>query len=310
MNRRHSILVLVFLQACFYLQAQQDPQYSQYMFNQLVINPAYAGTRDAISTTMVMRYQWVGVSGAPNTQTFSIHSPIKKKKIGIGFHVVADQIGPVKNTGAFGSYSYKMTLPKGKLSLGLRFGVYQYVYDWSSITHYDQIDPVYQQLQLHSTYYVPSADFGAYYYTSDYYAGFSVTQLFNGRISSVVDPSGDYSSFVPHYFFTMGKAFELNESIIINPSFLLKTAYDSPLSADINCNLLLEHKVWAGLSFRTDFGLVFLTQLNVSDKFHVGCSYDWGFNELTKLSGGSYEFSAGYNFNTLQKSNVFSPRYF
>jgi len=300
---------LFFLLSCS-IQAQQDPQYSQYMFNQLVINPAYAGTRDALSTTMVMRYQWVGVSGAPNTQTFSIHSPIKKKKIGIGFHVVADQIGPVKNTGVFGSYSYKLYLPKGKLALGLRFGVYQYVYDWNAITHYDQNDAVYQQLQPHSTFYVPSADFGAYYYTRDYYVGFSVTQLFNGRINSLVEPSGDYSSFVPHYFLTMGKAFDVSQSVIVNPSFMVKTADNSPFSADINCNVLLDHKVWAGLSFRTDFGLVFLTQVNISEKFHVGCSYDWGFNELTKLSGGSYEISVGYNFNSLLKSNVFSPRYF
>lgn len=288
--------------------AQQDPQYSQYMFNQLVINPAFAGSKDAISTTLVVRTQWVGIAGAPNTQTFSIHTPLSKKKIGIGFHVVADQIGPVKSTGAFGSYAYKIQLPKGKLALGLRLGVYQYVYDWGAITHYDPIDNVY--LHNNSTYYVPSADFGLYYSNSDMYIGLSVTQLFNGRISSITEPNGDYSSFVPHEFLTFGKAFDVSSSILLNPSFVIKTALNSPYSADLNMNVLIDRRVWAGLSYRTDFGLVLLTAVNITAECRVGYSFDWGFSQLTTFTGGSHEVSLAYNFGTLHRSNVFSPRYF
>lgn len=289
------------------VQAQQDPQYSQYMFNPLVINPAYAGCKDALNATLLLRNQWVGVDGAPKTQTFSIHTPLSKKKIGIGLHVLADQIGPRKNTGVFGSYSYKINLPKGKLSMGLRFGVFQYVYNWNSIEHFDQTDNVY--FQNKTTYIVPSADFGTYYYNNDMYIGASVTHLFNGRITSVA-VNGDNASFVPHVFVTAGKAFDITSSVLISPSLVVRTAQHAPVNFDINCNVLLQQKFWMGISYRSSHGIVIISQIVVTDRLRVGYSYDWGFSELDKLSTGTHEIMLGYDFSLLRKSRIVSPRYF
>jgi type IX secretion system PorP/SprF family membrane protein len=306
--RMKFFFILNFLFLIFhYVSAQQDPQYSQYMFNQLVINPAYAGCKDAINATLMLRNQWVGVDGAPKTQTFSVHTPLSKKKIGIGLHVMSDQIGPRKNTGVFGSYSYKINLPKGKLSMGLRFGVFQYVYNWGSIDHLDQADNVYTQNR--SNYIVPSADFGLYYYNNDMYAGASVTHLFNGRITSVA-VNGDNAAFVPHVFVTAGKAFDVSSSILINPSVVIRTAQYAPVNFDINFNALFQQRVWGGISYRSSHGVVLLTQIIVTDRFRVGYSFDWGFNELDKLSTGTHEIMLGYDFALLRKSRMVSPRYF
>lgn len=290
------------------VSAQQDPQYSQYMFNQLVINPAYAGSKSAVSTSLLLRNQWVGIDGAPKTQTLSVHAPLSRKKIGLGLHVMGDQIGPVKTTGVFGSYSYKLTLPQGKLALGLRFGVYQYIYNWNQIDHYDQADNVY--IQNRTNYIIPTADFGMYYYNNDMFTGLSVTHLFNGRLTSVAALNGDNASYVPHVFLTGGKAFDVSGSVILNPSLVIKTAKNSPFSFDVNLNALFEQRLWVGASFRSSYGIVLLTQIIITDKLRVGYSFDWGMNELTKLSTGSHEIMLGYDFNAFGRSRVMSPRYF
>ncbi len=288
--------------------AQQDPQYSQYMFNQLVINPAYAGSKNAVSSSLFLRNQWMGVEGTPKTQTLSVHAPLSRKKIGVGLHVMTDQIGPVKTTGVFGSYAYKITLPKGKLSMGLRAGLFQYVYNWNEIEHYDQADIVY--LQNRTSYLVPTADFGLYYYNNDMYTGLSVTHLFNGRLTSVSVSSSDKASYVPHVFLTAGKAFDVSETIIINPSLAVKTAKHSPVSVDINLNALFVNRLWIGASYRSSYGMVFLTQINVTDKLHIGYSFDWGFNQFTSLTRGSHEIMLGYDFVVFGRSKMMSPRYF
>lgn len=287
--------------------AQQDPQYSQYMFNQLVINPAYAGCKDAVNTTLILRNQWVGIDGAPQTQTLSAHAPIGKKKIGLGLHIISDQIGPRKNTGVFGSYAYKITLPKGKLSMGLRMGLYQYVYNWSVIDHLDQADLVYSQNR--NSYLVPTADAGLYYYNNDMYTGLSVTHLLNGRIIST-NISNDNASFAPHAFFTAGKAFDISSSILLNPSVVLRTTKNAPINVDINLNVLFQQRIWGGFSYRTSHGLIFIVQIIATDKLKVGYSYDWGFSKLDRLTSGAHEIMLSYDFAQLRRSSVLSPRYF
>ena len=138
MKKYFTITICLF--AITFCKGQQDPQYSQYMFNQMAINPGYAGSKEALSTTLLFRSQWTGIDGAPTTQTFSIHSPLRKKKVGLGLTIVTDQIGPKKSSGVLGAYSYRIPLGKGKLSFGLRLGVYNYIYDWSKIDYKDQAD--------------------------------------------------------------------------------------------------------------------------------------------------------------------------
>ena len=180
--------------------AQQDPQYSQYMFNQMAINPAYAGSKEALSATAFIRSQWTGIEGAPKTETFSIHGPLKKKKVGLGFSAIADQIGPKKSFGVLGSYAYRIQIKNGFLSMGLRAGVYQYTYNWADIKYKDQAD-IYNTNNSTSKI-VPTADFGLYYYTNTMYIGYSITHLYNGRLTSTSNLNGDnaiYRSSAPDW---------------------------------------------------------------------------------------------------------------
>ncbi len=317
MKKNIFISLLIFIQPFIRhggdtLMAQQDPQYSQYMFNQLAINPAYAGTKDALSTSMFLRTQWTGIGikdGAPTTETFTIHSPLRKRKIGVGFTVISDQIGPKKSIGALASYAYKIPIRKGKLSFGLRMGVYQYTYNWYLIDYKDKLDPL-TTAQTQTKTILPSADAGIYYYTSTMYAGFSATQLFKGHLSKDVPLYYGYNTELErHLFFTVGKAWALSDKLVFNPSCMIKSVANAPGAVDVNFSFLLDQRVWAGFSARIGYGMVFYTQFNITEKFRLGYSYDWGFNKIGTYGGGSHEIMLGYDFN-LRKSKMFSPRYF
>jgi type IX secretion system PorP/SprF family membrane protein len=292
--------------ACTSVFAQQDPQYSQYMFNQLALNPAYAGSKEALNTAVFLRSQWTGIDGAPRTETFTIHGPLKKKKVGLGLTVIADQIGPKNSIGALASYSYRIPLGSGKLALGLRAGVYNYTYNWSMISHKDQNDIVYQNNA--ASVIVPTADAGIYYYTNTLYAGFSATHLYNGRLTSVSALNGDESVLSPHYFFTFGKAWSLSDKVIFSPSVLVKAAKNAPGSADINLSFLLNQRIWLGVSARSGYGVVAYTQINITEKFRLGYASDFGMNKIGRAGGATHELMLGYDFN-IYKSKMTSPRY-
>ena len=286
--------------------AQQDPQYSQYMFNQMAINPAYAGSKEALSSTAFIRSQWTGIEGAPKTETFSIHGPLKKKKVGIGFSVIADQIGPKKSVGALGSYAYRIPIKNGKLSFGLRVGVFNYTYNWDDIVYKDQGDVYNTHGQ--TSQIVPTADAGLYYYTNTMYLGVSATHLYSGRLTSISTLNGDNGKLAPHLFFTFGKAWSLSDNLIFNPSVMLKTAKGSPTTGDLKLSFLLKQRIWVGLSIRSTYGFVAYTQFNITDKFKLGYSFDYGVNKIGKVGGGSHEIMLGYDFN-ISRSKITSPRY-
>lgn len=286
--------------------AQQDPQYSQYMFNQMAINPAYAGSKEALSTAILLRSQWTGIDGAPKTETFTIHGPLKKKKVGLGFTVIGDQIGPKKSIGALGSYAYRIPIKNGKLAFGLRAGIYNYTYNWADITYKDAND-VYNTGNSTSII-VPTADAGVYYYTNTMYIGLSATHLYNGRLTSVSNQNGDNAQLSPHFFFTFGKAWALSDKLIFSPSLVVKGAKNTPSTADINLCFLIKERIWAGISIRGSYGFVALTQIQVTDKLRLGYAYDFGINKIGRAGGGSHEIMIGYDFNIF-KSKMMSPRY-
>lgn len=290
------------------LLAQQDPQYSQYMFNQLAINPAYAGSKEAISTSIYYRNQWTGISGTPKTETFSIHSPMRKKKVAVGFNIIADQIGPKSSIGVLGSYAYRIKIRNGKLSLGLRAGIYQYDYNWQGITHKDAADPIYlggNQVIV----YVPTADAGAYYYTNTMFAGFSAAHLDNGKLTS---PNSrlDEAQLKTHFFLTGGKAFDISDKLIFSPSVMVKRVAGAPISADLNFSFLLQNRLWLGMSLRSRYGVVAYAQVNITDKFKIGYAFDFGINKAGRNLGTSHEIMISYDFRVSSKTPFFSPRYF
>ena len=288
------------------LFAQQDPQYSQYMFNQLAINPAYAGSKEAISAAMFLRTQWTGITGAPRTESFTIHGPTAKKKVGLGLAVIADQIGPTKSIGIMGSYAYRIKIRNGKLSFGLRAGIYDYTYNWDAITYKDAADPYNTHTQTSQA--VPTADAGIYYYTRTEYIGFSATHLYNGRLTSVSSENGDDASLSMHYFFTAGKAWAINDNLVFNPSVCVKGAKGAPFTADFNCSFMIDKKIWVGVSGRTNKDIVAYAQVNITEKFKLGYAFDWGFSQIAQLGYGTHEIMLSYDFNVF-KSKMLSPRH-
>ncbi len=286
--------------------AQQDPQYSQYMFNQMVLNPAYAGSKDAINTAIFLRNQWTGIDGAPSTETMSIHAPTRKRKVGLGFAIVADQIGPKTSIGALGSYAYRVKIREGKLAFGIRAGVYQYVYNWNEINYKDQGD-VYNT-QNRTSIIVPTADAGLYYHTRTFYAGIAATHLYNGRLTTVSNLNGDDAVLSPHLIFMAGKGWEINDKFTFNPSLVVKAVKGAPINADVNFSFLLQKKLWVGFSVRTEKSLVAYTQFYVTEKFKVGYSFDFGLSKIARLGRGTHEVMLGYDFN-IKKSKMLSPRH-
>lgn len=300
--------VLVFFKFSV-LNAQQDPQYSQYMFNQFAINPAFAGSREAISTTLFYRHQWVGIKdGAPKTQTITIHAPMRNKKMAVGLAIVADQIGPKSSTGILGTYAYRIRLGEGKLAMGLRLGAHQYTFNWNKIRYKDHSDP-YDNL-ARTTKVVLTADAGAYYYTNSAYAGFSVTHLNQGLVNDVDDLDGKNSQLRSHFFFTGGKAWQISEKLIFSPSAMVKYVAKTPVTADINFSFLIQNRFWVGVSVRSGYGASLYAQYYITDKFKFGYAYDLGIkNKLGTAAGGSHEIMLSYDLK-ISKGPFVSPRYF
>ncbi len=297
---RFAALICFFLFATT-LHAQQDPIYSQYMFNTLAINPAYAGSRGALNATALYRTQWLmGVEGAPVSQTVAIHAPLKNEKVGLGLNIANDKIGVQSNLNIQLCYAYIISIgSNGKLSLGLQAGAINYKSDYSKITFTNSeiVTP-----NTTSNIY-PSFGAGVYYRSDRFYFGLS-----SPRISAFQKSNLQEVQLQPHYFANAGVNINLGESLIFRPSTLIKLANGAPLQADLNANFLYNSVIGLGASYRTSESLVALIQLHLG-KIKIGYAYDYGIGALSKLSSGSHEIALTFE-TVLTKDKVVSPRFF
>jgi type IX secretion system PorP/SprF family membrane protein len=292
------------LALCGKVSAQQDPQYSAYMFNHLAVNPAYAGSRDVLSTSLLIRNQWTGIDGAPQTSSINVHGPLKKKKVGLALQIISDQLGPKKTSGLLGTYAYRLPVGKGKLAMGLRMGFLTYGYDWNAVTYKDQAD----QRTGYETVSLPTADAGLYYHTESFYAGVSASQIMHGKITGEDSVKGYSYEMKSHLFATAGKAFQLSDNFIFNPSIMVKAVKGAPVAVDLNVNGLIDNLVWIGVSLRKGYGFALLTQYNITSKFKIGYAFDMGMNKIGIQGRGSHELMLQYDFN-VYRSRTLSPRY-
>lgn len=292
--------------------AQQEPNYTQYMFNPLNYNPAYAGNKAVLSTALVYRNQWVGIDGAPKTLTFSAHSPLKNKNMGVGFELTSDKVGPVNNLWIQASYAYRIRISrisKGKLGFGLKAGLFRSSYDWNKIVYKDANDGL-TGLNT-STKSVPVFDFGIYYSkTNESFAGVTIKNLNNPNVELGTDiaVSNKQNS---QLILTYGKIIEFNERVVFRPSFLMQSTFLSssvPL-VDINLSLLFDGVFWAGISYRTSQTLAAIVEYEISEQFKIGYSYDYYLSDISKYSSGAHEIFLGFNYNVF-KSRMRSPRYY
>jgi type IX secretion system PorP/SprF family membrane protein len=286
-----------------YVNAQQQVMFTQYMFNGLAINPAYAGSHQTVSMTALMRQQWTGLDGAPSTQTFSVHSPMRKERFSLGLLFLHDKIGVTNQNGIYGSYAYRIPISnKGKLAFGLQAGAtfYNALFSKVSIT-----DPTFKNdVRLAK----PNVGFGVYYNTDRFYVGFSMPQLIQTTFDKN-NPDSD-SKLVRHYFASAGYVFDLGPGLKLKPNVLLKAVSGAPVELDLNMNSLFRDVLWVGLSWRTFDSFDAILQFQINDQFQVGYSYDFATTtELRRVNGGSHELMLNYRF-TFNKSRLITPRYF
>jgi type IX secretion system PorP/SprF family membrane protein len=289
-------------------KAQQDVMVSQYMFNGLLLNPAYAGSHKYFSTSLLHRSQWVGLEGAPRTNIFAIDGPLNNEKMGVGLIVSNDHIGITDQTDIYGNYSYHLPLGNGKLAFGIKAGASRYTYKFDQLVYWDNNDEVF--VGNRSSTWLPKFGAGVYYYSEKWYAGISVPSLV------AYDPEHNFgndvnqSGFVKrHYYAVSGYVFDLGCSFKLKPSILLKYVPTAPLEADLNMNLLYRDALWLGVSYRTGDAITAMIEYQITSRFRAGYAYDYTTSKVKNYSSGTHEIMLGYDFGK-DLMKVKTPRYF
>ncbi len=290
------------------LLAQQDPQFSQYMFNLLAQNPAYAGSSDRISLKALSRHQWVGFDGAPTTQTLTIHSPVWHESFALGGTIMRDAHGPITQYTFMVDAAYRIFLGESKLAFGLKGGMNLFQGKFAELNPQTAGDQVFQQ-NVNSKI-DPQFGFGMMWYSDRHYLGISTpkllrTEFFQTDSLAFVSSPGQRA----HYFLTGGYVFDLGLYHKFKPTFLLKAVQGAPLSFDISANVLFYEKFWLGAMYRHQDAVGLMAQYHITDDFTAGYAYDLTLSPLRNYNGGSHEIMLGYEFGKKLKG-IRSPRYF
>lgn len=299
-------IILVFLLNAG-LKGQQSPITSQYLTNGLIINPAYTGTRGALSANISYRKQWARIQGAPQFQNISLHSPINsKEKVSLGLLAEHNTFGVTRETGIYGFYAYNITVGRGKLSMGLKGGVDLSNTNYNNLDLIDPNDPLFMGS---SSYTLPNIGAGLYYYTDKFFAGLSVPSILSYRRDETdqfrVHP--DYN-FLKSYL-SAGTLITFSEGFKVKPSLLLRYSPAEPLEIDLNTNLIIADILWVGGSYRVaEKAAVGLIDLQVTPQLKLGYSFDYQTGHLNNYTSGTHEISLRYEFEFSVSAE--SPRYF
>lgn len=275
------------------LLAQHSIVHSQYLFNGLLINPAYAGSHVQLSASLTYRNQWVNFPGAPQTTTLGVHNSFLKGKIGAGLLVTGDRIGSYSNMGVFGSYAYVLKTPTGgKLSMGVQAGFNNFKADFGELDLKAGADPIFNAFMNE---FKPNFGGGVFYYDKKIFAGFSVPtiltheELFSGSLDQLK---------IPRYYYLLGgmkmPLDPRTKRVIFQPSILIRAQDGTPLSADLNLNVIFDDLISIGTSYRSGDGTILLINYKLSEKIYVGYSYDWTVSDIRAYSRGSHEIMLNF----------------
>jgi len=299
-------LLLIFLMVLIIEDtiAQQDPQYTQYMYNMNVLNPAYAGSKESLSITALYRNQWSGIDGNPTTFTFSAHMPVGEK-VGLGLSAIKDELGPVSETNVYADFSYTLELGgTSNLAFGIKAGATFHDVGLAGLELQDPNDPFFAE-NINNTY--PNIGAGAFFYTDKFYVGFSVPNF----LSSVHLDENDLKigSETQHFFGTAGYVFDVTENFKLKPNVMVKSAFEAPLSFDANLNTLFFEKFEIGVSYRLDDSFSGLVGFQATDFLRIGYAYDHVTSDLNVVAPASHEVIITFDvfFN---KRVMVSPRFF
>jgi len=307
MNTFQKLLILSLATVTLSANAQQTTLFTQYMFNGLVINPAYTGTHGNMTASASYRSQWTRLKGAPQTQIATLHSPIKFSRSAAGVMLMHDQAGVTHQYSIYGTYAYHIPVSaNGKLSVGGQAGINYYQAnraDAHIVTNGNQPDPTYQ---TNDSRFQPNLGIGAYYYTKRTYVGLSLPTIINNKWNS-----GDVNVARQKrtYLLSAGHVMDLGANVKLKPNVLLRWEEGGPFQYDVNANVLFAEVLWLGVSYRMKDSVDGLIEFVINNQFNVGYSYGYPITPLTNVQSGTHEFVLNYRIKR-NKNVVFSPRYF
>jgi hypothetical protein len=309
MNKNLKIAVIIAMSfLSITLSAQQEVQNSFYMFNSSILNPAYAGSRDALSFVVDARSQWTGWKGAPKTNSFIMHTPLMNESIGVGLNVVNDLIGPTNKTALFGDFAYRLRLNKNndRLCFGLRAGADLIRNNLSSLSVNDVADPlVINNTNFNTNTFNTGA--GVYYYGQRFFLGLTAPKIIPNKLSKDVNFAD--SKQVLHYYLIAGYVFKLNSLWDLKPGCAVKYTQNAPISIDGNLSVLFNEKIWFGVMYRHGSAAGANIVYNFTKQLRVGYAYDYSINNMGRYSPSSHEVILGFDFLSNQRA-LKSPRYF
>jgi type IX secretion system PorP/SprF family membrane protein len=311
MKKITAIIVLILVLS--EMKAQQDPQFTHYMYNTISVNPAYAGSRGNLAIGGLYRNQWMGLAGAPVTQTVYLHSPFINQNNGIGLSVVNDRIGPINQTLAYIDYAYHLKLTsKLKLALGLKAGLN--FFQPSGIKNLTTTDngssAAIDAASVQNTI-APNFGGGTYLYSDRFYFGLSAPKLIKNKLPSYNSKSGKVENVTEtrHIFAILGFVLPLNDMVKLKPTFLSKVTENAPMSIDATAEFLFNDKFSLGVGYRHTDALAALVGFNFTPQLKAGISYDYNLSRLNNYNSGSIEIMLLYDlFRKIDKLK--SPRYF
>jgi type IX secretion system PorP/SprF family membrane protein len=306
--KKYFIIILLIELFPFSSKAQYIPIFSDYISNGLLINPAYAGSREVLSLNLLFRDQWAGFEGSPLYETFSAHAPLKNAHIGLGFLLMNEKSGPVNNTQAYFNYAYRINIGNGKLAFGLKVGINYSNNNWSNIYLNDNPDQAFSENTR--SYVFPNLGIGAYYSSRKLFAGFSIPYILSFKEPS---PGSGYQIYHDmknyNYLFTTGYLFDISRNLKIKPSVLLKYNVIYKQQLDLNLNfILLNDKLWVGTAYRTNEAMSSSFEIQVNPQLRFGYSFDYSGGQINSFKYTSHEIFVRYEFS--YKIRAFSPRYF
>jgi type IX secretion system PorP/SprF family membrane protein len=285
--------------------AQQLPQFTQYMYNTISINPAYAGSRETLSVVGLHRSQWVGLEGGPQTQTLSIHSPMKNERVGLGLSFINDELGFQNFSYLYGDFSY--TIPTGKNSK-LAFGIKAGFTSFSLDSEFQQDLSNDAVIFGFENRWKPNIGAGMYWHSQKWYLGLSAPRILN------TDYTGDAEFEALErvsYYFTGGYVFDISKNTKFKPAALLKATSGAPLSFDLTANFLFYEKFWAGASYRINeraAAVGAIADFQISKQLRIGYAYEYPLSELRQYTSGTHEILL--MFEIFKSKRIKSPRYF
>jgi len=306
---KRATLAMLMIMGSLLSKGQQDPMYTQYIFNLQTVNPAYVGYWQTMGLTAISRNQWVGLNGHPTTQTFSFQTPLRSQNVGIGFNVVLDKIGLEKRLSLSFDYSYKVLLSENtSLRFGLKGGFTNYSHNLTEYVQYpdNQSDPLFQATI--DSKFMPNVGVGLFLSSPKYFLSFSLPEIIENSYQS---NASNYSSKseLRHLFFAGGMMFNLSENVKFKPTFMTRMVTGSPFQYDLSANFLLAEKFWVGGMYRSGDAFGAIAQWIINKKLRLGYAYDFTTSDLRNYQNGVHEIMISFEF-VYAKHIIISPRYF